>query len=954
MSDNGVDGAASGPVRFVLFGGARIMREGIPIEVRQPKQRGLLGLLMANPGTPVTLADAIDTLWPGQPAVSVTNQVHRHVGALRRLCEPSLQRRAVGRYILPAGNGYRLAVDEAHSDVLRFRRLVRDAYQRAEAGDRQQALSSYRAALELASGPAGDERQIRLPTFVGLEDERVAAISAAIGLCERAEDFSALLPVVRAATARHPLDETLHAALMHALTGTGRAGDALEVYAQIRSALAEELGGSPGAALQAAQSGALRTEDGRDPPHVDPNVGSRDRRRIPAQLPLQVPGFAGRRDLLAALYDDETHAQRADGRPTLLLISGMAGVGKTTFALRHAAELASRYPDGQLYVNLRGFDAAAVPIGARDALGDMLEGLGIPAQVQAESVDARAGLLRTTLSERRVLVVLDNAHDYRQIEPLLPGTGPSRVIITSRNQMPALTAFHQAATIQLDPFDNTEIVEFFHQRLPLHRRILDTAAMIQIGRACGGLPLALAIVTARASANPDLPLALLAHEITGQSPLASLNAGSAELDLRTVFSWSLRGLSDDAARTFAALSIHPGPDISTAAAASLSGLDLARTREVLTELTLASALREPRPGRFVFHDLVREYALTLLGDRAADMSARLINHYVRSTRQAILTFGRPPLAPVEEMPGIIAETFASSRAAKHWYTTERRVLHQVCRLADDLGDHRSVVLLILDWRPMSQAVDSSWATFPFAKLAVNAVEQLGEASLRAETYRNAATSHAHAGQLEAAHRYFDLAAAAFDQSGDLAGLANLQRNIGMTLPMSHPTRIKHLRTAVDIARDIDNRALLATSLTGLAAVQNWAGEHNAALATVEEATETIAPIPGGVSGINVFLLTHQVNALAGAGRLREAADVADHALPIIRREGEVGAERALLMSYGDVLTALGRRHDAAQAWRRLLSLISGPENAQELLEPGDDTNGTVIIDRIKTKLASLV
>ena len=406
----------------------------------------------------------------------------------------------------------------------------------------------------------------------------------------------------------------------------------------------------------------------------------------------------------------------------------MAGVGKTTLALRYANELAQEYPDGQLYVNLRGFDATAPPTDPLDALRDMLEGLGVPSQGLPESVDARSGLLRSILSEKRVLVVLDNAHDYQQVEPLLPGAGASRVIITSRNRMPGLTAFHQAQPIQLEPFDDEEVVEFFSQRLSASRVGEDRDAMIRLGRACGGLPLALAIVAARAAANPAFPLDLLVREFTQErTPLASLNAGSAELDLGTVFSWSHRGLSDDAAHTFVLLSAHPGPEISTAAAVSMSALDPRRAREVLTELTLASVLRETRPGRFAFHDLVRAYALTLLADRAPEASARVVNHYVRSTREAILTFGRP------------AHRTGRRHGAGHHpgdlhFEPRRdplvrrgaRVLHQVCRLAASLGDHRSALLLILDWRPMSQSVDAFHDMLPFAELAIQVTEHVDE------------------------------------------------------------------------------------------------------------------------------------------------------------------------------------------------------------------------------------
>jgi DNA-binding SARP family transcriptional activator/tetratricopeptide (TPR) repeat protein len=934
------------PVRFGLFGGLRIIRDGVEIEVTQPKQRAILAVLLATPGEPVSLSEMIDALWPGEPAASVTNQIRRHVGSLRRTCQPGLRRRQVGRYIVAAGTGYRLVVGAEDCDVLRFRSLVGEARRLARTGLREEALHSYLGSLAVAAAPAGDDRLWALPAFVGLEDERVRAIIAAVEQCETPDEFASLLPILRAATGRHTLNEALHAKLVRALTRTGRPAEALAVYAGIRVALREELGSSPSAALEDAQAHALRG-DVQPLSSMEATGPGRAATIPPAQLPSPPPGFAGRQVLLAALHDEPR------GRPRAFLITGMAGVGKTTLALRYANELAHEYPDGQLYVNLRGFDATAPPTDPLDALRDMLEAFGIPAKGLPESVDARSGLLRSILSAKQVLVVLDNAHDYQQVEPLLPGAGASRVIITSRNWMPGLAAFHQAQPIQLEPFDDEEVIEFFSQRLSASRASDDRDALVRLGRACGGLPLALAIVAARASANPAFPLDLLVREFTlERTSLVSLNAGSAELDLGTVFSWSHRGLSEDAARTFGLLSTHPGPEISTAAAASISALDPQRAREVLTELTLASVLRESRPGRFVFHDLVREYASGLLADNAPEASARLVNHYVRSTRQAILTFGRPPVAPVDDtVPGIVPETFTSELDAIRWYTKERRALHQVCRLAVSLGDHRSALMLMLDWRPMSQVVEDHREMLPFAELAIQAAGNLDEAVLRAECFRDVAARFARTGQPERARTYFDLAAATFEQSGDRVGQANVYRNMAMTLMMNPTDRIELLGRSVAVGRQLNDQPILATSLHALGLGLQFGGRFDDALAAFAECAALTATVPG-LAYLESHVLAARSMALAGAERLEESADEAARALVLLRRKGETRVELQLLLSHGDVLTALGRPHEAEKAWRRLLTLATSPERVQNAID-FDDTDGSVIIDRVKAKLAEL-
>lgn len=944
-------------VCFGLFGGVRVVRGGFEIELTQPKQRAILALLLSTPSEPVYMSEIIDALWSGEPAASVTNQVHRHVGSLRRVFQPGLPRRQIGRYLLPAGTGYRLAVGSEDCDVLRFRTLVRDASQFTRAGERSAARRAYLTALAVASAPAGEDTMWVLPAFVGLEDQRVQAIIAAAEHCETTDEFAALLPVLRAAAARHRLNETVHARLMTALTRTGRATEALEAYARIRGELRNTLGSSPGAALEAAQLHALRG-DGQPSSRTVAGISTRisaqgqagagDVPKVqPAQLPPPPLAFAGRRDVLATVRDYGESGAR------VLLVSGMAGVGKTTLALRLAGEIASCLSDGQLYVNLRGFDATAPPTSPLDALRDMLQALGVPSQALPESVDARSGLLRSLLSERRVLVVLDNARDYQQVEPLLPGAGPSRAIITSRSQMPALAVFRQAVAIQLEPFDDDEAVEFLSQRLSANR-VGDTSdAMMRLGQACGGLPLALAIIAARASANPTFPLDQLLQEFTQErTPLASLNAGSAELNLRSVFSGSYRGLSGDAGRTFALLSAHPGPEISAHAAVSISGLRPCRAREVLTELRLASVLRESRPGRFVFHDLIRAYALTLLAE-PSEASARLITHYVRSTREAILTFGRPAVAPLDDtIPGIVPEMFASSRDAIRWYTGERHVLHHVCRLAFRLGDYRSALMLMLDWRPMSQGVDARHDMLPFAELAIKAAEHVDEPDLRAECFRDVAATFARTGRPERARSYFDLAAKTFRQTGNRAGLANVHRNRAQTLVMDIGERIDLARESVAIARDLNDQPTLAVMLHGLALALHASGRFDEELAALAECASITASQPG-LAWLETYMLGARSAALAGSGRLEESTNEARRALEISRREGDIVSELGLLVSHGDALTALGRRHEAAENWRRFLALATSPELVQTTNTVDDDIDGAEIIDRVKAKLAAL-
>ena len=287
----------------------------------------------------------------------------------------------------------------------------------------------------------------------------------------------------------------------------------------------------------------------------------------------------------------------------------------------------------------------------------------------------------------------------------------------------------------------------------------------------------------RAAANPGFPLDLLVREfLREQGPPGA--QGGTELDLHTVFSWSYRGLTEEAARLFALLTVHPGPEISSAAAISMSGLDPQHARIVLSQLVEANMLRANRPDRFQYHDLVRDYALSLPCDPDSDARARLVNHYVQSMKAAVHSFGQPSVAVVEPTTtGVVPETFASSRDATRWYVEERHVLHSIAHLAVELGDHCSALELMLDWRPMSQAVDARHDMLPFAELAVHAAERVDDPALQGEAYRDAASNFARTGQADRARTYFTEAAIVLRKSGDAAGAAAVDRSMALTLPI---------------------------------------------------------------------------------------------------------------------------------------------------------------------------
>ena len=339
------------------------------------------------------------------------------------------------------------------------------------------------------------------------------------------------------------------------------------------------------------------------------------------QLPADPCGFVGRHDLL-----DELDASRGAGRypPAVVsAVSGMPGVGKTTLAVHWAWRTADRFPDGQLYVNLRGFDRAAAPMSPVDALDVFFTALQVAPDRVPAGLDARVGLYRSLLADRRMLVVLDNARNAEHIETLLPAASGCHAVVTSRDQLTGLVSAHGAHLLTVDPLAADEAWLMLARRLGSDRVAAEPRAVREIVVRCARLPLALAIVAARAASNPTFPLAVLADELCpAQTCLDALSDGGPATDVRAAFSWSYRTLSGAAARLFRLLGQHPGPEVTVPAAARLAGIPTEQTRLLLAELTRAHLIEERTPGRYTVHDLLRGYAAELArthdgGDRLA-------------------------------------------------------------------------------------------------------------------------------------------------------------------------------------------------------------------------------------------------------------------------------------------------------------------------------------------------
>jgi DNA-binding SARP family transcriptional activator len=696
-------------VQFSVLGPVRVWRAGNELRLGPKQQRLILAILLARAGRPVSLGEFVELIWGGNPPASSANAVHRYVGVLRRLLEPELPARSPGRWLVRQAGGYLLRVDADCLDLLNFRTLVEEGRRAARNGDPEAAVGLFTTALGTWQGRCAADLEPSTgthPAFVVLEHEYAAVVCEAAGTALRHDRAGILLPALRQAAERNPLDEALLAQLLLVLSADGKQAEAMKLYQGIRSRLADELGVDPGPELRVAYDRILHQEPAeRRAPEPDDDYGPpipagspvvSGEQPVPlvqpAQLPPDLPCFADREEVLrrAAALIRETGGTA----PRILAVDGMPGIGKTALAVHLAHRVVAEFPDGQLHADLRGFAPDGEPADPHDVLRGFLNALGVPREHIPASADARSGLFRSVLAGRRVLVVLDNARDAEQVRPLLPGTPECAVVVTSRSRLAGLAAAHGAHLLTLDLPTPQEATACFLERVRGSRPDVTAGEARRVAERCGLLPLAVAVVAARAASRPELTPARLITESAGsRRGLDDFSDDNLDNEVRNVFSWSYRTLSEEAARMFRLLPLHAGPDITVAALAALAGLPPRRAAHAVGELLRARLLTVRRGERYWSHDLMLDYAAELDGEtprsRAAALS-RLHDHY-RQTAYAANLLLRPltaPMAPPPPLPGVTPERLVDATAADAWITGERQVLREVVKSAVAQGDAR--------------------------------------------------------------------------------------------------------------------------------------------------------------------------------------------------------------------------------------------------------------------------
>ena len=646
---------------------------------------------------------------------------------------------------------------------------------------------------------------------------------------------------------------------------------------------------------------------------------------VPAQLPADVAGFTGRVEHL-----DRLNAL-IDGAPssTVLIsaIAGTAGVGKTALAVHWAHQVADRFPDGQLYVNLRGYDPHGRTMEPGEVVRGFLDALGVPAARIPEQVSAQVALYRSQLAGRRMLILLDNARDAEQVRPLLPATPGCLAIVTSRNTLGGLIATESAQPLSLDVLDHDEARELLTRRLGADRCGAEPQARDQIITTCARLPLALSIVAARAQ-QTGFPLAQLAAELSSSTQvLDALDAGDPLSQIRTVFSWSYATLTEPAARLFRLLGLHPGPDTSRAAAASLAGRSIREIRPLLAELTWASLLAEHSPGRYSFHDLLRAYASELAetfdgGQRDAAVH-RILDHYLQTAHRAatLLAPRRDKVDPPATSDLVSPEVLADQQQAMAWFIAEHPVLLAAIGQATAARLHTHTWLLAWTLNDFLRLRGHWHDSLIIQHTALAAVDWSEDRSGQAMIRRELGVAYARLGRHREAERPFQEALRIYTELGDHNGLAWTYSKMAWSAEQAGRSEaaLQHALRALDLFEATGDRRGRAQALNGSGWYYCQVGQAEKALEHCRQALAPLREIGDQVGEANT--LDSIGYAHHHLGQHDAAVSCYEQALELFRTNGARWDEADTLVHLGDSQHAAGRTELARTAWLGALAIL---------------------------------
>lgn len=888
-------------MEFGVLGPLVVTAGGTALPLSSTKQRALLAALLCHANTTVSLGRLMEALWEDPPA-SASENLRLYVYRLRRVLD------GPGR-ITRQGSSYMLAVRPGELDADRFGELAAEGTRARQAGALDRARGLLTEALALWRGTAfGELGQTPLIREVAarLEEERLRVTEERVGVDldqGRHAELSLELPdLVRA----HPYRESLRGHLMLALYRSGRQSEALEVFRQTRTLLGEQLGIEPGPRLRRLHEAMLRGDEDLLLPE------RRSRALIPHELPAGQPGFTGRAEALKTL--DEMLPDLLDGKAGAVVVSaiaGAAGVGKTALAVHWAHQIAERFPDGQLYLNLRGYSPES-PLSPAQALTTLLRALGTPPEhVPTETTEA-AARYRSLLAGRRMLVVLDNAASAEQVRPLLPGASHCLVLVTSRERLSGLVARDGARRVTLGLFTPVEAEELLTRILGEQRIAMEPEAAAVLAELCDRLPLALRIAAAHLVDRPQRRIADYVEELEKGNRLAALKIeGDSGTAVRAALDLSYAALPPNERRVFRLLGAAPGVDFTPQAAAVAVDLSPDEAERSLDRLVAEHLMEERGPGRYAFHDLVRLHARADAEDRDERAAAvqRVYDWYLSATYSAAdVLFGHMMRMPPLWEPHA---RFAGTGDARAWLDAESAnlVAATVEAAADTRQEAWHLALVLRGYLLMSGDIAAGLTTAEAAMTAAqSARDRRGEAAARLALGQ----AYTLCGRFDEALGHLNHVIALTEEfewpecrMSALTALGTLHCDRGVLGQAAD-----HYRRALAVSLEHDHWAGQAVAVANLAYVALHEGSLEQAVAYGEHVLERYCMDESRYG--QAATLTDLGHACHLLGRFTEALGHFDEALELYRQHGNSVDEPLVLAARAAVHCDLGRYEHALE------------------------------------------
>jgi DNA-binding SARP family transcriptional activator/tetratricopeptide (TPR) repeat protein len=853
-------------MEFLLLGPVEVRAAGRAVLIGGPRQRGVIAALAAEAGVTVSVESLIDRVWSDAPPARARHALHVYIARFRRLLRHETELNRQGSVIRRSG-GYTLEVDPDCVDVHRFRRVAGQASDASRPDPERMTL--FGQALDLWRGPPLADLSGDWPARVrqGWQQQRLEAVQAWTEICLRLGLPEVAVGRLNDLAGEYPMVESIAAALMRALCAAGRPSDALSHYDRVRRLLVDELGTDPGPQLQQLYRQILTS---------DPAIGSSPASWSPPPVPRQLPAppqyFTGRAPELAEL-------DRLSDTSTVVVVAidGMAGIGKTALAVHAAHRCADRFPDGQIFIDLHGFTPDAEPVSPSVALDRMLRALGIPGQKIPYDLDERAALWRTTLADRRVLVLLDNAADERQVRSLLPGAGGCLVLITSRRRMPGLDAARPLSLDLLSIADAVALLVRVSGAADAYSRLAEIVQM------CGHLPLAIAIAGARLRSRLSWSTADLVDRLRDhRHRLAQLDLGYRSVTAAVALSY--RQLTSDQQRMFRLLGIHYGSHIDVDAAAAMAAVEPSRADQLLRQLVDIHLLLEPTAGRFQCHDLVRAYAAQVADEHETDSQRHValtrLSDYYRygawlAAEQLYPTYWkrRPRIAKPDCATAVITDRMQATAwlddaqanllamagyAANHELPSHAidlaQILNRHLEVRSSYGDAETLQGLALDaavrtgnWRAEVRSLIDLGTVHYYRgeydhagrrlRQALSLAEESGEPPDPPSPRAVLGLVQMRLGDLEAARALFHQALDFYRAVGDPAGQSSMLLNLGVVAGMkgrwAESEALFH--QGLDHSRATGDRTAEAHALTNLSIVVGESGRYPEAIAHLRRA-----------------------------------------------------------------------------------------------------------------------